>query len=206
VTFSDRHPTPDVRGKRGVFHMSLKDARERIFPEVDDELAKDCGEDSLAKLRESLQGKIEKDLKQKASENVGEQLLVALSNANPVPVPPTLIDQHAQMTERELFAMARRQGQRMENTPDLRARLRADAELKVRAGLLMAEIAREKQVQVTEEDIEKGYVELAEQTGKNVAKVKAEYRDAKKRETLISMILEDKILTLVEEAAQVTEG
>jgi trigger factor len=206
VTFSDRHSNPDFRGKQGVFHVTLKDTRERIFPEVDDELAKDCGEDSLAKLRESLQAKLEKDLKQKASENVGEQLLVALGNANPIPVPPTLIDQQAQMTERELNSMARRQGQRLDNSPDFRARLRVDAELKVRAGLLMAEIAREKQLQVTEEDIEKGYVELAEQTGKNVAKVKAEYRDAKKRELLINMILEDKILTLVEEAAQVTEA
>ncbi len=70
--------------------------------------------------------------------------------------------------------------------------------MKVRAGLLMAEIAREKQIGVSEEDMEKGYVELAEQTGKNVAKIKAEYRDQKKRETLIGMILEDKILDVLE--------
>ena len=75
----------------------------------------------------------------------------------------------------------------------------------MRAGLLMAEIARIKEVKVTDEDIEKGYVELAEQTGKNVAKLKAEYRDPKKREMLIGMILEDKILTLIEDAAKVTD-
>ena len=206
VGFSDRHNNPELRGKAGVFHLTLKDVRERIFPEVDDELAKDCGEDSLDKLKESLKGKIEKELKQKASDNVAEQLVIALCKANGVPVPPSLVDQQAQMTERELIATARRQGQRLESTPDFKARVRADAEMKVRAGLLMAEIAREKAVQVTEEDIEKGYIELAEQTGKNVAKVKAEYRDQKKRETLIGMILEDKILDLIEGAAKVTEG
>ena len=104
------------------------------------------------------------------------------------------------------MATARRQGQRLESSPELKARVRADAEMKVRAGLLMAEIAREKTVQVTEDDIEKGYVELAEQTGKNVAKVRAEYRDQKKRENLIGMILEDKILDLIEGAAKVTEA
>jgi hypothetical protein len=82
----------------------------------------------------------------------------------------------------------------------------ADSEMKVRAGLLMAEIAKLKEVRVTEADIEKGYEELAEQTGKNVAKVKAEYRDAKKREMLIGMILEDKILDLVEGAAKITDA
>ena len=110
------------------------------------------------------------------------------------------------MTERELISTARRQGQRLEATPDLRARVRADSEMKVRAGLLMAEIAKAKEVRVTEADIEKGYVELAEQSGKNVAKVKAEYRDAKKRDILVGMIIEDKILTLVEEAAVISNG
>jgi trigger factor len=94
----------------------------------------------------------------------------------------------------------------MDMTPDMKAHVRADAEMKVRAGLVMAEIAREKQIQVTEEDIEKGYVELAEQTGKNVAKVKAEHRDPRKREMLVAMILEDKILDIVEAAARVTEA
>jgi trigger factor len=206
VSFSERHNNAELRGKTGVFHLVLKDVRERIFPEVDDELAKDCGEDSLEKLRESLKVKIEKELKQKSSDNVAEQLVMELCRANVVPVPPSLVEQQAQMTERELMATARRQGQRLESSPELKARVRADAEMKVRAGLLMAEIARDKAVQVTEEDIEKGYVELAEQTGKNVAKVRAEYRDQKKRETLIGMILEDKILDLIEGAAKVTEA
>jgi len=206
ITFPDRHANADLRGKVGIFHLTLKDLRERVFPEVDDEFAKDCGEDDLAKLRDSLKAKIEKELKQKSSDNVAEQLVMELCKANIVPVPPSLVVQQAQMTERELFAAARRAGQRLDQSPDLKARVRADAEMKVRAGLLMAEIAREKQVQVTEQDIEKGYVELAEQTGKNIAKIKAEYRDAKKREQLIGMILEDKILDLIEGAAKVTEG
>src|SRR6185437_14597719 len=98
VTFSDRHPTPDLRGKKAIFHLSLKDVRERIFPEVDDELAKDCGEDSLEKLRASLKDKIERELKQKANDDIGQQLVMELCKANPIPVPPTLMDQQAQIT------------------------------------------------------------------------------------------------------------
>lgn len=205
IVFSDRHVNQAFRGKKGVFHITLKDVKERILPEVDAEFAKDCGSDDLPALRASLKEKIEKDLKQKASDNLAEQLVAELCKANPIPVPPSLVEQQARMTEQELLSAARRQGQRLDNSPDLRARVRADSEMKVRAGLIMAEIARIKQVQVTEQDIEKGYGELAEQTGKNVAKVKAEYRDAKKREMLIGMILEDKILDLVEGAAKITE-
>ncbi len=206
VTFSDRHNNPELRGKVGVFHVVVKDIKERIFPEVDDEFAKDCGEDNLAALRDSLKAKIEKDLKQKANDGVAEQLVMELCKANPIPVPPSLVQQQAEMTERELITTARRQGQRVDANPEFRARVRADAEMKVRAGLLMAEIAKRKEIRVTEEDIEKGYGELAEQTGKNIAKVKAEYRDAKKREMLIGMILEDKVLDIIEAAAKIADA
>jgi trigger factor len=70
----------------------------------------------------------------------------------------------------------------------------------------MAEIAKEAQIKVTDEDIEKGLVELAEQTGKQVAKMRVEYRDQKKREMLIGMIIEDKILDIIEAKAKITEA
>jgi trigger factor len=206
LVFSDRHVNQAFRGKTAVFHITLKELRERIYPDLDDEFAKDCGSDTLAELRDVLKVKIDKELTQKASDSLAEQLVVELCKANPIPVPPSLVEQQAQMTERELIADARKHGQKLDPNPEFRARVRADAEVKVRAGLLMAEIAKAKEVRVTEEDIEKGYVELAEQTGKNVAKVKAEYRDQKKREMLIGMILEDKILDLVENAAKITDA
>jgi trigger factor len=204
VSFSERHANAELRGKTGTFHITVKDIKERILPAVDDELAKDVGEHAdLAALKASLKEKVEKELKQKATDAVAEQLVIELCKANPIPVPPSLVEQQAQMTERELVQNARRQGQRLDVNADLRQRVRLDAELKVRAGLLMAEIAKAKQVKIDDSDIEKGYAELAEQTGKNVAKVKAEYRDPKKREMLVGMILEDKILDLIEGAAKV---
>jgi trigger factor len=206
VTFGDRHPNPEYRGKKGTFHLTLKDLRERIFPEIDDELAKDCGEDDLAKLKASVKARVEKEVKNRSDEVISEQLVMELCKANPIPVPPSLVEAQAKATEREFIAAARRMGERFENNADFRARVRADAEMKVRAGIVMAEIARDKQVQVTEEDLEKGYAELAAETGKNVAKVKAEYRDPKKRDQLVGMILEDKILDLIEGAASFDGG
>ena len=203
VEFSERHQNTDLRGKKGTFHLTLKGDKVRVFPEVDDEFAKDCDAESIAALRDKLKAKIEKELVQKASDSVAEQLVIELCKRNPIPVPPSLVDQQAQLTERELIQAARRQGQRVDPNAELKARVRADAEMKVRAGLLMAEIAKAKSIMLTDADIEKGYAELAEQTGKNVNKVKAEYRDPKKQEMLRGMILEDKILDVIEGAAKI---
>ena len=68
----------------------------------------------------------------------------------------------------------------------------------------MAEIAKLKSVTVSEQDIEKSYTELAEQTGKNPAKIKAEYAQRGKRDQLVGMILEDKILDLIEGSAKIS--
>ena len=90
-------------------------------------------------------------------------------------------------------------------TPELERQLTVDSEVKVRAGLLMAEIAKRNSVLVNDEDIEKGLAELAEETGKNVARLRAEYRDPNRRQMLIGMILEDKVLDLLIAKANVKE-
>jgi trigger factor len=108
--------------------------------------------------------------------------------------------------EQEIVQQARRAGQPIPNHEELHARVHADSEVKVRAGLLMAEIAKEAQIKVTDEDIEKGLSELAEQMGKQVAKLRVEYRDPKKREMLVGMIIEDKILDIIESKAKITEA
>ena len=103
---------------------------------------------------------------------------------------------------------AQRMGQRItkEQAEQLTKAVREDAERKVRAGLLMAAIAKKHEFKVTDEDIEKGLAELAEETGKNVAKLRVEYREKSKRDILVGMILEDKILDFIESKAKITEG
>jgi trigger factor len=203
--FPDNHPMASIKGKDATFVIELVELKERVLPEVDDDFAKDCDHDDLAALKKSLREKIEAKLKQEADEDVARQLVAKLCEKNPIPVPPSLVQQQARMTQRELQMLAQMTGQRLDD-PAMQDRLRIDAETKVRAGLLMAEIAKEKEVKVTDDDLEKGYHELAEQTGKNVARLKAEYRDRQKREMLIGMILEDKILDLMESSAKISEA
>lgn len=203
--FPDNHPMKQLRGVETEFEIQLKELKRRVLPAVDDELAKDCEYEDLAAMKTALQEKVQKRLEQQVEEDVAKQLVTQLCEKNPVPVPPSLVEQQARMTQRELMMIAQMTGQRLDD-PGMQERLRMDSEVKVRAGLLMAEIAKEKEIKVTSDDLEKGYAELAAQTGKNVAKVKVEYREKQKRDMLIGMILEDKVLDLMEGAAKITEA
>jgi trigger factor len=138
---------------------------------------------------------LEKHHKESAGNAVAEQLVVALTQANPIPLPPSLVERQP-----------RRQGQQVSGVGDeLRAKILADSEMKVRAGLLMAEIAKKESIKIGDAEIEAGLNELAEQSGKNVAKLRAEYRDPQKREMLIGMILENKVLDIIESKANISE-
>jgi trigger factor len=110
------------------------------------------------------------------------------------------------VTEREVLQQAQRSGQRGQLPPQVRENIQKDSEVKVRAGLLMAEIAKKEGIKIGDAQIEEGLKELAEQTGKNIAKVRAEYSSPQRREMLIGMILENKVLDIIQSKAKITES
>jgi trigger factor len=197
---------PELRGKTAVFSIALRDLKTRVLPALDDEFAKDLGEfDNLDALKKSIAEDLEKRAQEAADNAVAQRLVAELVKANPIEVPPSLVQQQLQVTEQEILRQSRAQGRGHQLSQELRRSLIQDSEIKVRAGLLMAEIAKAKGIQIGQADIEEGLKGLAEQTGKNLAKVRAEYATQQKREMLVGMILENKVLDIIEEAAQIEQ-
>jgi trigger factor len=206
VSFPAEHANASLRGKSAKFELTLVELKERKLPDLDDEFAKDVGEYAdLAALRTDTRTKLEKQLGDQAEQVLVTNLVAALVNANTVEAPPSLVQQQMQLTLGELRQQARRGGQSLQMTPELERQLQVDSDVKVRAGLLMAEIAKVNGIVVNDQDLEKGLEELAQETGKNVARLRAEYRDPNRRQMLIGMILEDKVLDLLISRANVKE-
>lgn len=202
----DAHPRKEMAGKAAKFAVTVKDLKERVLPALDDEFAKDVGSfETLVELRASVHTRLEKMLKDRAESALAEQVVERLNAKNPIDVPPSLVEQQCKMMEMEISQNARRAGQRVtqEDFARIHGQVHADAERKVRAGLLMAAIARKLDVKVTDDDIQKGLEELAAESGKNLAKVRAEYGDPQRRQILIGMILEDKVLDIIEGKATI---
>jgi len=205
----ETHPRPDLAGQTVTFRVLVKDLKQRILPTLDDEFAKDVGTFStLVELRASVHTRLEKMLKDRAESALAEQIVERLNEKNSLDLPPSLVEQQCRMMEMEILQNARRVGQRVtkEDFEKVHGRVHADAEKKVRAGLLMAAVARKLGLGVSDEDIQKGLEELAADSGKNVAKVRAEYNAPQQRQILIGMILEDKVLTVIESKANIRVG
>jgi trigger factor len=209
VPMSKNHPHPKLKGKVATFEITVKDAKVRVLPVADDELAKDVGDfENLEALKSHVRGEIEKGLKEQSDNSVAEQLVSALVQKNEVAVPSSLVEQQMRITEQEILQRARMGGNADARGlgDELRDQVRADSEMKVKAGLLMAEIAKKSQIKIGDAEIEEALKELADQAGKPVAKVRAEYADAKRREMLIGMILENKVLDLIEGKATIEDA
>jgi trigger factor len=208
VAMPASHPHKKLKGKTATFKLTLKDLKEKVLPELDDEFAKDVGEfDNLDALKADIKARLEKQQKEASENAIAEQLVLELVKKNPIDVPRSLVEQQRRITEQEILQRARSQGGRVSGLADeLRSQIQADAEVKVRAGLLMAEVAKKEGIQVTETDIEEGIKELAEQSGKNINKVRAEYREQQRRQMLIGMILENKVLDIIQSKAKIEEG
>ncbi len=209
VTFPEQHPQSEIRGKKGKLNVTLTDVKQKCLPPLDDAFAKKVANfETLIELRADIHTKLEKSIKEQAEIALAEQIVSRLNERNPIEVPQSLVVQQANLMLQEIGQQATRSKAQFteDQVKNIQENVLKDAERKVRAGLLMAAIAKLNGFKVTEEDIEKGLVELAEETGKNVAKLKVEYRDPNRRNILIGMILEDKILDFIESKSIITDA
>jgi len=193
VGFPEDYGYAELRGKSAVFHATATDIQAKVLPEVDDELAKDLGHDSLDALKSSIRTRFETEARERADEGVREAVVEKLVDKNPIAVPPSLIEQEFRAMLEQFVRLQYMFGQQVELDDKMQQEFRGRAERKVRAGLLFGAIARAENIEVQEADVEAKIRELAERSGKHVAKVRAEYQGDQKR-TLELQVLEKKLL------------
>jgi trigger factor len=193
ISFPADYGYEDLRGKTAVFHATIKNVQAKVLPEADDEFAKDLGEDTLAALRASVRTRLENTARQRVDALVREEVVEKLVDKNPVPVPPSMIQQEAQAMLEQYARLQYMLGQQVQVTDALQEDFKQRAERKVRAGLLFGAIAKAENISVSDADIEAQLAEVAERTGKHIAKVRAEHQGEQKR-TLELQVLEKKLL------------
>jgi len=193
VSFPSDYGYAELQGKSSVFTAEVTNIQAKVLPEIDDELAKDLGYDSLDALKQSIRERFETEARERADAQVREAVVEKLVDKNPVMVPPSLIDQELRAMLEQFLRLQYMFGQQVQVDDDMTKEFRERAERKVRAGLLFGAIARAEKIQVEEGDVEAKIQELAERSGKHVAKVRAEYQGDQKR-TLELQVLEKKLL------------
>lgn len=204
VTFPEDHPNEEIKGKTAKFLVKVTGLMERVLPELDDDFAQDCGDfETLADLKADIEKRLTEAAQNRADASLKEQLLDELIRLNDVEVPPSMLKQQQQAMFYEMANLAQMMGQGFD--PSMFGDVEVRAKRRVQAGILLGAVARIDEIEVDQDAIDAKFQEIAETTGKHIAKVRADHR-GERLEQLQNQLLEEKLMAHLKEKATINEG
>ena len=155
LTFPADYQATELAGKTVSFEVTVKGVEAPQLPAVDAEFAKSLGiaDGDVAKMRAEIRANLESEVKKRIGARVKEQAMQALLDANPVDVPRALVDQEAEsMAEAARQDLANR-GMDIKNMPVDASWFAAQAERRVKLGLIIAEVVKGHDLQARPEQV-----------------------------------------------------
>src|SRR5713101_1673768 len=172
------YPIGELANTDVSYSVVVKGIKRRVLPELDDEFAKDLGEfDTLDALTARVREDLEHEAKHAAEREDRAELMRQLAARVPFEVPASMIDREV---DRRLEDFARRL---IDQNVDprqagidwnaFRESQRGVAREAVAAALVLDEVGRREQLEVTDDEIEREVGRHAERTGRTPAAVRA---------------------------------
>jgi trigger factor len=144
LTFPADYHGAEVAGKHAEFVLTVKSVAAPEVPEVDAEFAKAFGIASgdLDELRAEIMSNLRLELKRKIDAKLKEQVFTALRDKADFALPKSLVDAETQNLLQRMAADLRERGMKPEDMKLEPGMFRANAESRVKLGLVLAELVR----------------------------------------------------------------
>ncbi|MEO3431793.1 trigger factor [Inquilinus sp. CAU 1745] len=220
LTFPEAYPAKDVAGKDAVFEIQVKEVREAAESALDDELGKVMGFENLDGLKDALRRQAEGQFEQHSRQRLKRQLLDQLAETESFDVPAGMVDMEFDAIWKQIEA-ARQHHLETKDDPDhhhehdpdldkpeeeLRADYRKIAERRVRLGLLLSEVGRRNDVQITQEELNRAMIaEARRYPGQERQVLEFFQKNPQAVDSLRAPILEDKVVDFIVDQAKVSE-
>ena len=155
VKFPTDYHAADLAGKDARFAVKVHEVRHHKLPELNDELAKLMGHDTVEKLREHIRNILKEQYEEAAKKEMRNELLDILSDKVKLDLPETLVEQELNMAKQEHDnAHAHCDGDCCSDHKWDEKKERKDAERRVKLGLILAEWGTQNKVEVTRDDLQ----------------------------------------------------
>jgi len=210
LNFPEDYPHPDSAGKEAKFDVTIKELRARAESAIDDLMAQRHGFDDLPGMKDGVRERLVHEFDQAARARLKRNMLDALAERHSFDVPPGMIEQEFEQIWQQVKADVERSGQSFEEATgdteeDAEKEYREIAARRVRLGLVLAEIGRQNNMSVTQQDLVNAAMESASQLP-NPEQVAEFYRaNPQALERFQAPVFEDKVVAFVTELATVTD-
>jgi trigger factor len=171
VTFPPDYAEEPLRGQSVLFHVNVKEIKERDLPPLDDEFAKEASEfETLEELRAAVREQLEEAVGQRVEGEFRGRVLDAVTEAAEVEVPEVMLHEKAHEMVQSFERSIRAQGMEPEqyyqlagsSHADLEERVRPDAEDTVKKELVLDAVAAAEGIEADEDEVMHEIGHLAE--------------------------------------------
>ena len=197
------------RGREVKLTVAMREVRERVVPELDDEFARDTGDaESLAELTGLLRKRIEDEDAEVAERDARQRLVEALLERNDFDPAPSMISREVQAQVQEFKRQLAQQGLTLKqigaSEASMAENMRPQATFNVKAFLLLEAIRSTEGIEVPEEEIDAEIKQMAEAQGQNPVRLRATMEKNNQLLLLRAQMREERVLDFLMNASEVT--
>jgi trigger factor len=202
LTFDAAHPDPEQEGQLS-FSIDIKEIKEKVLPEVDDEFARNASEfDTAAELRADIENQLATQKRSFGQMAVRMRTTVELAKLIDDEVPEAMINAEMQSRIEDLVMRLREQGVTLEQyltatgrtAAQISEEAREAAVEGVKTDLALRAVAAAEGIEVSEEDIDRELAPVAEQAKLDLQTVRQRFTDSGQMSAVRSSIQKNKAL------------
>ena len=207
VTFPEDYQAENLKGKEAVFECKIKEVKEPVAAEINDDLAKKYGAEDLDGLKGRIREQLESEYAGAARQVMKRNLLDALDEVVNFDLPPSLLTAEAKQIAHQLWH---------EENPDVEGHDHPEIEpteehntlaaRRVRLGLLLADVGQKAEIDVTDAEMSQAVMAQARQyPGQERQFFEFVQQNPQMQQQLRAPIFEDKVVDHIMSLADVTE-
>ena len=184
VKFPEEYHAPEYAGKPATFKVKINAIKKLVKPELNDELAKTLGYESVADLKTKLSEDVVKRENDRIENEYVTALLDKVQESTTVEVPVSLVQAEIENRMREFEYQLSMQGVKMDdylkmmggNRDLFAAQMAPAAEKKVKNDLILDKIAKENKFETTDAELTARMEEVAKMYGMEVPAMEEELK------------------------------
>jgi len=209
VEFPANFVSPQLAGQKAAYEVDVVQVKERILPEMNDELARVYGAEDLGKLREGVRQDLQNELNFKQRKDVRNQIVRALLERVQFDLPESMVMSETRNVIYDIVRENQHRGVSKENIDKQKDEIynfaSASAKERVKISFLLKRIAEKEGIRVDEPEITQKILLLAHQHQMKLDKLTKQLRDRGGLNELHEEILTTKVLDFLELHAHVEE-
>ncbi len=207
MSFPEDYHGKDVAGKTAEFTITVKNVEWAHMPAVDAEFAKSLGvaDGDLQKMREDIRANLEREVGSRVKARTKASVMDALIKVSELDVPKALLEQDAERLAEMTRQDMRQRGINVKDMPFPTDLFTAQADRRVRLGLILSEMVKANGLQATADQVKTYVDDFAKAYEDPQQVVKYYFSDRNRLAEVEALVLEENVVNFVLSKAKVAE-